>query len=214
LPKSQLCGHMTWENIWGEKKGEDYQLWHRSSVCHTSKKLVLILLIHFSVGKAFSFTTAMNMQVTLSDRVLTRIALHTGLFIFEQKVESWMVVQPCTYESFHVAMTTATEKCSNLFPCIKYKKLSCKWNQLGAQFFLVYVCLSVSTYFGWPWAHHHNCVYATLFTCYSVWMTVRYVGWPPHVPDSRLIDINIVKKIVHQVGFICKIIERCMVNKT
>ena len=57
-------------------------------MCHTSKKLVLILLIHFSVGKAFNFTTAMNMQVAHNERVLTCIALHRGLFIFEQKVES------------------------------------------------------------------------------------------------------------------------------
>ena len=78
---------MTWENIWG-KKGEDYQLWRRSSVCHTPKKLVLILLIHFSVGKAFNFTTAMSMQVAHNERVLARIAQRRGVFISEQKVES------------------------------------------------------------------------------------------------------------------------------
>jgi hypothetical protein len=78
---------MTWENIWG-KRGEDYQLWHRPSVCHTSKKLVLILLIHISVGKAFNFTNATNTHIAHSERVLACIVLHTGLFIFEQKAES------------------------------------------------------------------------------------------------------------------------------
>jgi len=70
------------------KKGEDYQLWHRSSVCYTSKKLVLILLIHVSVRKAFTFTTATNMHVAHNERVLKCIALHRGLFIFEQMAES------------------------------------------------------------------------------------------------------------------------------
>jgi len=43
--------------------------------------------------------------------------------------------------------------------------------------FLVY--LSISTCFGRlvPIIRRNNCVYATLGTCYSVWMTVWYVGW-------------------------------------
>ena len=57
-------------------------------------------------------------------------------------------------------------------------------------------------------------VFMRHFTCYSVWMTVWYAGWPPCVPDRRLININTLRKTVHQVAFICKIIERCMVNKT
>jgi len=89
-------------------------------VCHTWKKLVLILLIHFSVGKAFSFTTAMNMQIVHNERVLTRIALSRVLFIFEQKVMNGSTTM---YKYFPVAMTTTTERCTNLFPCIKYKKI-------------------------------------------------------------------------------------------
>jgi len=32
-------------------------------------------------------------------------------------------------------------------------------------------------------------------------------------PSSGVITVNILKKIVHQVDFICKIIQGCTVNK-
>ena len=77
------------------------------------------------------------------------------------------------------------------------------------------------------------CIYATLGTCYSVWMTVWYAGWnsPAYYavihteitstkcrintvvsPDDGHIvarnmyrkEINILRKIVQQVGFIYK----------
>jgi len=45
-----------------------------------------------------------------------------------------------------------------------------------------------------PIIRRNNCIYATLGTCYSVWMTVWYAGWnetlpfsfiPPCIPDSH-----------------------------
>jgi hypothetical protein len=92
-----------------------------------------------------------------------------------------------------------------------------------------------------PIIRRYDHVYATLSICYSVWMTVWYA---PCIPDSlphRVTDtkchintvvspddghivaqntqrkeINILRKtkIVHQVGFIYKIIQGCTVNKT
>ena len=40
-----------------------------------------------------------------------------------------------------------------------------------------------------------NCVYATLGTCHSVWMTVWCAGWniPPCTPDSHLHTITSTK---------------------
>jgi len=95
-----------------------------------------------------------------------------------------------------------------------------------------------------PIIRRNNCIYATLVTCYSVWMTVWYAGWSflplcildshPHritstkcrihtvvSPDDGHIvarnmyrkEINTLRKIVHQVGIIYKIIEGCTVNK-
>ena len=65
--------------------------------------------------------------------------------------------------------------------------------------FLVYlslVYLSLSTCFGRLCAHHRkkNCVYATLGTCYSVWMTVSYAGWIQScIPDSHPYRITSTK---------------------
>ena len=36
-----------------------------------------------------------------------------------------------------------------------------------------------------PIIRRNNCVHVTLGTCYSVWMTVWYAGWPPCIPDSH-----------------------------
>ena len=83
----------------------------------------------------------------------------------------------------------------------------------------------------------NNYVCATLGTCYSVWMTVWYAGWiPPCIPnshphrvtntkcrigtvispdDGHIVarnlwrkEINILRKIVHQVGFIYTITSK------
>jgi len=40
-----------------------------------------------------------------------------------------------------------------------------------------------------PIGRRNNCIYATLGTCQSVWMTVWYAGWnsiPPCIPDGRV----------------------------
>jgi len=74
----------------------------------------------------------------------------------------------------------------------------------------------------------YNCIYMTPGTCYSVWMTVWYAGaYAPYritstkcrintaiSPDDGHIgaqntwrkEINTIRKIVHQVGFIYKIV--------
>ena len=92
-----------------------------------------------------------------------------------------------------------------------------------------------------PNIRRNNCIYATLGTCYSEWMSVWYAGY---IPDSRPYritntkcrintvispddghmfdrdvqrkEINIPRKtvIVHQVGFMYKIIEGCTEDKT
>jgi len=49
-----------------------------------------------------------------------------------------------------------------------------------------------------PIIRRNNCIYATLRTCYSVRTTGMQGGM----------------KLVHQVGFIYKIIQGCTVNKT
>ena len=40
-----------------------------------------------------------------------------------------------------------------------------------------------------PIVRKDNCIYATLGTCYSVWMTVWYAGWneliPSCIPESH-----------------------------
>jgi len=51
-----------------------------------------------------------------------------------------------------------------------------------------------------PIIRRNNCIYATLGTCYSLWMTVWYAY-------QRVIQ-------VHQVGFIYKVIQGCTTNKT
>jgi len=42
-------------------------------------------------------------------------------------------------------------------------------------YIFIYQPLHVSAYYG-PITRSYNCVYATLGPCYSVWMTVWYVG--------------------------------------
>jgi hypothetical protein len=53
-----------------------------------------------------------------------------------------------------------------------------------------------------PITRRNNCVYATLGTCYSVWMTVWCAVWTMY----RFININILRIIVNQVGFTYKIV--------
>jgi len=84
-----------------------------------------------------------------------------------------------------------------------------------------------------PIIRRDNCVYATLGNCHSVWMTVWYAGGRqdshPHrvtntkfrIDDGHIVarnmyrkEINILRKIVHQVGFICKIMQGFTANKT
>jgi hypothetical protein len=57
----------------------------------------------------------------------------------------------------------------------------------------IYQFLHVSAHYV-PIIRRNNCVFATLGSCYSVRLTVWYAGW------------NILKKIVHRVGFIYKIV--------
>jgi len=84
-----------------------------------------------------------------------------------------------------------------------------------------------------PIIRRNNCIYATLGNCYSVWMSGMQGGIPPCIPDSdphrvtstkccinsvvspddgHIVarnmyrkEINIRRKIVHQVGFIYRI---------
>jgi len=57
-----------------------------------------------------------------------------------------------------------------------------------------------------PVIRRNNCVFATLGTCYSVWMTVCYVGWtsnmlggiPPYVQEE-LSDLYSLPNIVRVV---------------
>jgi len=76
----------------------------------------------------------------------------------------------------------------------------------------------------------NNGIYATLNTCYSVWMTVWYAGCRVTSTKCRINtvvssddgykvarnmyrkEINILRKIVHQVGFIYSIIQGCTVQ--
>jgi hypothetical protein len=45
-----------------------------------------------------------------------------------------------------------------------------------------------------PIIRRNNCVFATLGTCYSVWMTVSYGGWnPSRIPDSHTHRITNIK---------------------
>jgi hypothetical protein len=56
-----------------------------------------------------------------------------------------------------------------------------------------------------PIIRRNNCVYATLGTCYSVWMTVWYDDGHIVARNMYRKEINILRKIVQQVGFNCKI---------
>jgi len=58
-----------------------------------------------------------------------------------------------------------------------------------------------------PIITRNNCIYVTLGTCYSVWMTVWYAGW-----NENIQEINVLRKIVQQVGFIYNVIQGCTVN--
>jgi len=64
-----------------------------------------------------------------------------------------------------------------------------------------------------PIIRRNNYIYVTPSTCYSVWTTVWYAGWNVAQNMQRK-KINILRKIVHQVVFIYKIIQGCTVNKT
>ena len=89
-----------------------------------------------------------------------------------------------------------------------------------------------------PIIRRNNCIYATLSTFHSVWMSVWYVCIPGNHPyrvtitkcridtvispdDGHIVarnmwrkEINILRKTAHQVGFIYKIIQGCTANKT
>jgi hypothetical protein len=111
------------------------------------------------------------------------------------------------------------------WPCIPVK--SCKQSQLGARFFLV--CLFLfSTCFRWLCAHHQEkqlylCdtwyllfwnIYPCNFklpTCFRIRSTMCHITNTVVFPDDGHIvawnikEINILRKTVHQVGFIYKI---------
>ena len=93
-----------------------------------------------------------------------------------------------------------------------------------------------------PIIRRNNCIHATLGVWHSVWMTVWYAGCTMHTRQSsthrvtntkRRIDIdispddghiiarnmnrkeiNVLRRIVHQDGFIYAIIQGCTINKT
>ena len=90
-----------------------------------------------------------------------------------------------------------------------------------------------------PIIRRNNCIYTTLVTCHSVWTSVWYAGFIPDTHPYRITnttcrintvvspgdghivarnmqrkEINILRKIVHQVGCIYKIIQGFTVNKT
>jgi hypothetical protein len=65
-----------------------------------------------------------------------------------------------------------------------------------------------------PIIRRNNCIYATLGASYSVWITVWDAPCKPN--DGHIVarnmykkEINILRKIVHQFGFIYKIIQGC-----
>jgi len=89
-------------------------------------------------------------------------------------------------------------------------------------------------------SRRNNYIFATLYTCYYVWVTVWYAGWnvsfhpayhrikstkcrintvvPPddgHIVARNMYrkEINVLRKIVHQIGFIYKIIQGCRSTK-
>ena len=89
-----------------------------------------------------------------------------------------------------------------------------------------------------PIIRRNNCIYATIVICHSVWMNVWYAGFIPENHPHRVTntkcridtvtsqddghiaaqnvqkkEINILGKILHQFGFIYKIIQGCAVNK-
>jgi hypothetical protein len=70
-----------------------------------------------------------------------------------------------------------------------------------------------------PIIRRNNCIYATPGICHSIWMTRIVTVFSPddvHIVARNMYrkEINILSKIVHQVGFIYKIIQGCTVNKT
>ena len=70
----------------------------------------------------------------------------------------------------------AQGKCNILLLGILVRPIkTCKQSQLGAQFFLVCLFLSVHVSGDYvPITRRNKCIYATFGTCYSVWMTVWY----------------------------------------
>jgi len=78
--------------------------------------------------------------------------------------------------------------------------------QIGAQFFLEYLYLSISTWLSstqnnkYQVPHKHSCI--------SWWWALSR---PKHVEIGKH---KYTKKNLHQVGFVYKIKQRCTVNKT
>ena len=75
-----------------------------------------------------------------------------------------------------------------------------------------------------PIIRRNNCIYVTLGTCNSLWMTVWYAGSALDrviSPDDGHIfarnvyrkEINVLRKIMHQFGFVYKIIQGCRSTK-
>ena len=110
---------------------------------------------------------------------------------------------------------------------------SCKQNQLGAQISLICLLL-LSTCFGQLCVHHQEKIpylcdtwYLSLYTDDCLACGVEFI--PPCISDITVFSpddgqivvrnmqrktINMLRKFVHQVGSIYKIIQRCTVNKT
>jgi hypothetical protein len=68
--------------------------------------------------------------------------------------------------------------------------------------FLVYLSISTASGDYVPIIWRNNCVYATLCTCYKIWMTVWYAGWnPPCIPDSHRYRITSAKCRINAVVY-------------
>jgi len=117
------------------------------------------------------------------------------------------------YKYLHVAMATTTDRCTNLFQCIKCKKiiLQIKPTWCTGTFIFVNLLSGMQGAPCIPDSHPHR---ITSTKCH-----INTIVSPDDGPmvtrnKQRLININILRKTVHKVGFIYKIIERCMVNET
>jgi hypothetical protein len=77
------------------------------------------------------------------------------------------------------------------WPCVSV--YSCNQNQLGAQFVLsifLNLCRFRATV---PIIRRNNCAFATLCTCYSVWMTVWYASCVCRVHTRRKVPFILVR---------------------